>query len=90
MRDAWLNLISHQLLWTTNVCQTLLPACSQLIVHFVRYAGLGITGGRALLVQGIYGAVGPIANLFFIIFILDRVGRKKVFCSCSSISIAKY
>jgi len=29
------------------------------------------------LVQGIYGAVGPIANLFFIIFILDRVGRKK-------------
>ncbi|KAL0954801.1 hypothetical protein HGRIS_003748 [Hohenbuehelia grisea] len=41
------------------------------------YAGLGITGGRALLVQGIYGAIGPIANLFFIIFILDRVGRKK-------------
>ncbi|KAF4571348.1 hypothetical protein EYR36_008677 [Pleurotus pulmonarius] len=41
------------------------------------YAGLGITGGRALLVQGIYGAVGPIANIFFITLILDRVGRKK-------------
>lgn len=27
------------------------------------YAGLGITGGQALLVQGIYGAVGPIANI---------------------------
>ncbi|KAF7424377.1 hypothetical protein PC9H_009684 [Pleurotus ostreatus] len=41
------------------------------------YAGLGITGGQALLVQGIYGAVGPIANIFFITLILDRVGRKK-------------
>ncbi|KAF9524840.1 general substrate transporter [Crepidotus variabilis] len=41
------------------------------------YKSLGVTGGKALLVQGIYGAVGPIANLFFIIFILDRVGRKK-------------
>ncbi|TFK40034.1 sugar transporter [Crucibulum laeve] len=41
------------------------------------YESLGVTGGKALLVQGIYGAVGPVANLFFIIFILDRVGRKK-------------
>ncbi|KAF9485224.1 general substrate transporter [Pholiota conissans] len=41
------------------------------------YNSLGIVGGKALLVQGIYGAVGPIANLFFIVFILDRVGRKK-------------
>jgi hypothetical protein len=41
------------------------------------YAALGITGSKALLVQGIYGAVGPITNLFFIIFILDKVGRKK-------------
>ncbi|PPR00886.1 hypothetical protein CVT24_000371 [Panaeolus cyanescens] len=41
------------------------------------YNSLGIVGQKALLVQGIYGAVGPIANLFFIIFILDRVGRKK-------------
>ncbi|KAF8807060.1 hypothetical protein BYT27DRAFT_7242680 [Phlegmacium glaucopus] len=41
------------------------------------YTSLGVTGERALLVQGIYGAVGPIANLFFIVFILDRVGRKK-------------
>jgi sugar porter (SP) family MFS transporter len=41
------------------------------------YNSLGIVGGRALLVQGIYGAIGPVANLFFIIFVLDRVGRKK-------------
>ncbi|KAF8640262.1 hypothetical protein AX16_010157 [Volvariella volvacea WC 439] len=41
------------------------------------YSSLGVTGSRALLVQGIYGAVGPIANLFFITVILDRVGRKK-------------
>ncbi|KAF8072066.1 general substrate transporter [Lyophyllum atratum] len=41
------------------------------------YESLGVTGSKALLVQGIYGAIGPIANLFFIIFVLDRVGRKK-------------
>ncbi|KAG5636756.1 hypothetical protein H0H81_006946 [Sphagnurus paluster] len=41
------------------------------------YNSLGVTGSKALLVQGIYGAIGPIANLFFIIFALDRVGRKK-------------
>ncbi|THH00219.1 hypothetical protein EW026_g2289 [Hermanssonia centrifuga] len=41
------------------------------------YTALGITGGQALLVQGIYGAVGPIANFFFITLILDSVGRKK-------------
>ncbi|KAF8150613.1 general substrate transporter [Crassisporium funariophilum] len=41
------------------------------------YTSLGVTGSKALLVQGIYGAIGPIANLFFIIFVLDRVGRKK-------------
>ncbi|KAG6862033.1 hypothetical protein C0995_008221 [Termitomyces sp. Mi166 len=28
-------------------------------------------------IGSIYGAVGPIANLFFIILLLDRVGRKK-------------
>ncbi|KIJ66726.1 hypothetical protein HYDPIDRAFT_108657 [Hydnomerulius pinastri MD-312] len=41
------------------------------------YEALGLTPSQSLLVQGIYGAVGPIANLFFIIFILDWVGRKK-------------
>ncbi|KAK0495018.1 general substrate transporter [Armillaria luteobubalina] len=41
------------------------------------YESLGITGNDKLLIQGIYGAVGPIANFFFIVFILDLVGRKK-------------
>ncbi|KAH6673430.1 general substrate transporter [Halenospora varia] len=41
------------------------------------YKGLGITGNRALLVSGIYNCVGPLANLIFIVFILDRVGRRK-------------
>jgi hypothetical protein len=42
----------------------------------IMYQNLGITGGRNLLVTGIYNCVGPIANLIFIIFILDRVGRR--------------
>ncbi|KAN0093053.1 General substrate transporter [Tylopilus felleus] len=41
------------------------------------YEALGLTSSQSLLVQGIYGAVGAIANLFFIIFILDWIGRKK-------------
>jgi sugar porter (SP) family MFS transporter len=41
------------------------------------YESLGLSEDKTLLVQGIYGAIGPIANLFFIIFLLDRVGRKK-------------
>lgn len=41
------------------------------------YAALGLQSDKLLLVQGIYGAVGPITNLIFIVFVLDRVGRKK-------------
>lgn len=43
----------------------------------IMYDNLNITGNRNLLVTGIYNVVGPIANLIFILFILDRVGRKK-------------
>ncbi|EME88661.1 uncharacterized protein MYCFIDRAFT_80042 [Pseudocercospora fijiensis CIRAD86] len=43
----------------------------------IMYEALGITGGRAILVAGIYNCVGPIANAIFIFFILDRVGRKR-------------
>jgi len=41
------------------------------------YEALGFTGGKAILVSGIYNCVGPIANLIFILFVLDRVGRRK-------------
>ena len=59
------------------------------------YEALGFTGGKAILVSGIYNCVGPIASKYwyrasnlnsplmndqdfiFIVFILDRVGRRK-------------
>ncbi|KAK0625119.1 general substrate transporter [Bombardia bombarda] len=41
------------------------------------YRALGITGNRVLLVAGIYNCIGPLANLFFIVFMIDRVGRRK-------------
>ncbi|KAK3293779.1 general substrate transporter [Chaetomium fimeti] len=41
------------------------------------YGALGITGSRALLVAGIYNCVGPLANLVFIVFMIDRVGRRR-------------
>ncbi|KAF2849639.1 MFS sugar transporter-like protein [Plenodomus tracheiphilus IPT5] len=43
----------------------------------ILYENLGIVGDRNLLVTSIYNVVGPIFNFFFIILILDRVGRKK-------------
>ncbi|KAF1812065.1 MFS sugar transporter-like protein [Eremomyces bilateralis CBS 781.70] len=42
----------------------------------IMYEFLGITGQRNLLVTGIYNCVGPFANLIFIVFILDRLGRR--------------
>ncbi|KAF8589342.1 general substrate transporter [Ramaria rubella] len=41
------------------------------------YEALGLASNQVLLVQGIYGAIGPIVNFFFIVFALDSVGRKK-------------
>ncbi|PKY08304.1 general substrate transporter [Aspergillus campestris IBT 28561] len=43
----------------------------------IMYNSLGITGSRTTLVAGIYNCVGPVTNLIFILFILDRVGRRK-------------
>ncbi|KAF7559959.1 hypothetical protein G7046_g4204 [Stylonectria norvegica] len=43
----------------------------------IMYEALGFTGGTKLLVAGIYNCCGPIANLFFIFFVADRIGRKK-------------
>ncbi|EJD07134.1 sugar transporter [Fomitiporia mediterranea MF3/22] len=43
----------------------------------IMYETLGLSPGKTLLVQGIYGAVGPITNFFFITLFLDRIGRKR-------------
>lgn len=43
----------------------------------ILYNALQITGNRNTLVVGIYNCVGPLTNLIFIIFLLDKVGRRK-------------
>lgn len=43
----------------------------------IMYKALGITGSRNTLVAGVYNCVGPLANLIFVVFFLDRVGRRK-------------
>lgn len=43
----------------------------------ILYTNLGITGDRNLLVTSIYNVVGPVFNLIFILFFIDKVGRKK-------------
>ncbi|KAI1414485.1 general substrate transporter [Hypoxylon sp. FL1857] len=43
----------------------------------IMYKALGFTGGKELLVAGIYNCIGPLANLIFITFLIDRIGRKR-------------
>lgn len=43
----------------------------------IMYKALGITGNRNTLVAGLYNCVGPLANLVFVVFLLDRVGRRR-------------
>ncbi|EJD39501.1 general substrate transporter [Auricularia subglabra TFB-10046 SS5] len=40
------------------------------------YANLGYSGSTVLLIQGINGALGAVVLMFFITFVIDRVGRK--------------
>ncbi|PGH21365.1 hypothetical protein AJ80_03282 [Polytolypa hystricis UAMH7299] len=55
----------------------------------VMYKRLGIEGSKNLLVTGIYNCVGPLANLIFITFFLDRVGRRKpLLIGCAGIVVA--
>ncbi|KAF5021075.1 hypothetical protein F66182_6908 [Fusarium sp. NRRL 66182] len=50
-------------------------ALGTLVQVFTQFTG--IEGKTNLLVAGIYNCCGPIANLFFITFIADRIGRKR-------------
>ncbi|KAL1964158.1 hypothetical protein VTN77DRAFT_7246 [Rasamsonia byssochlamydoides] len=43
----------------------------------IMYKALGITGHRNTLVAGIYNCIGPLTNFLFIIFLLDKVGRRR-------------
>jgi MFS family permease len=43
----------------------------------ILYDALGFSGHRITLVAGIYNCLGPLANLIFIVFLLDRVGRRR-------------
>ena len=43
----------------------------------IMYESLGISGNQNTLVAGIYNCVGPLTNLIFVVFILDRVGPRR-------------
>ena len=43
----------------------------------IMYRALGFTGSRNTLVAGLYNCVGPLANLIFVVYLLDRVGRRR-------------
>ncbi|KAF2639677.1 general substrate transporter [Massarina eburnea CBS 473.64] len=70
--------------WRTRLFHaTLIQVCTQMtginVIGYyqtILYETLGITGNRNILVAGFYNIVGPIFNLIFITFFLDRVGRR--------------
>ncbi|KAI8622922.1 sugar porter family MFS transporter [Xylariaceae sp. FL1651] len=43
------------------------------------YRSLGIQGHTVLLLAGVWGLTGPLANIFCLTFIIDRVGRRPLF-----------
>ena len=47
--------------------------CHPVINYFgpSMYKALGLSDGQSLLVQGIYGAVGPIANFLYVSFLIQ-------------------
>ncbi|CAI7655490.1 unnamed protein product [Penicillium crustosum] len=83
--------------WRTRLLQgTLVQVFSQMtginVINYyqnIMYEALGITGSRATLVTGIYNVVGPLANFLFIVFILDRIGRRRpLLLGATAITIA--
>lgn len=67
-------------LWQATLVQVFTQMTGINVIGYyqtIMYTNLGITGNRNLLVTGIYNCVGPLANLIFIIFAMDRIGRKK-------------
>ncbi|CRG88669.1 Quinate permease [Talaromyces islandicus] len=71
--------------WRTRLLQgTLVQVSAQMtginVINYyqnIMYKALGIVGNKATLVSGIYNVVGPLTNLIFITFFLDRVGRRR-------------
>ncbi|KAI9732409.1 MAG: hypothetical protein M1834_001617 [Cirrosporium novae-zelandiae] len=71
--------------WRNRLLQgTMVQVCTQMtginVIGYyqtIMYRALGITGGRDILVAGIYNCLGPIANLIFIIWFVDKIGRRK-------------
>ncbi|PQE09093.1 High-affinity glucose transporter protein [Rutstroemia sp. NJR-2017a BVV2] len=47
------------------------------------YKSLGIKGSTVLLLAGVWGLTGPLANVFCLLFIIDRVKRRTLFLTGS-------
>ncbi|KAH8799147.1 general substrate transporter [Xylogone sp. PMI_703] len=53
----------------------------------VMYKTLGISGATVLALAGVWGLTGPLANIFCLLWIIDRVKRRTLFL-CGSIAMA--
>ncbi|KAL9094731.1 MAG: hypothetical protein Q9165_003001 [Trypethelium subeluteriae] len=81
---GWLPMFKIQIWRTRLIHGTLVQVFTQLtgvnVINYyqtIMYNALGFTGHKAVLVAGLYNIVGPITNFFFIVYVLDRVGRRK-------------
>ncbi|KAG5767733.1 hypothetical protein H9Q72_004497 [Fusarium xylarioides] len=50
----------------------------------IMYKSLGIKGHLVLLLAGVWGATGPLANIFCLIWIIDRIHRRTLFMAGSA------
>ncbi|KAI9660889.1 MAG: hypothetical protein M1821_009216 [Bathelium mastoideum] len=81
---GWLPMFRLEKWRTRLIHGTLVQVFTQLtgvnVINYyqtIMYDSLGFTGHRGVLVAALYNIVGPITNFFFIVFLLDRVGRRK-------------
>jgi hypothetical protein len=84
--SALQNLISRQYIRRTATACFILAMTqlsgSSVVQNFqnIFYAAVGFTGRKALLISGIYGFMGVIGQVTYLVFMADRWPRARVLC----------
>jgi sugar porter (SP) family MFS transporter len=66
-----------------QICQQICGISAINYYQTTMYKSLGINGSTVLLLAGVWGLTGPLANVFCLLFIIDRVKRRTLFLAGS-------
>ncbi|CAI6339396.1 unnamed protein product [Periconia digitata] len=61
-----------------HIAQQITGASAINYYQTIMYKSLGVQGATVLALAGVWGTIGPLANLFCLAFIIDRVKRRKM------------